>query len=436
VTPAIAPTRRLATLSLLVLSPWVILAVALSVRVAGLFWTSRYAMIMTYNDGWVGEASRIGASLAAGNGFSSPFYGLTGPTAWLMPVYPLLVSAVFKAAGIYSPASLSVLGLCNCVFGAATVLPLYAFSRRAFGLPTAVGAAWAWALYPPLLFVERFVWDTSLATLAIVVLLWATLQMEIAGHLRRWVGYGLLWGVALLINVSPVLVAPCLWGWLAYRRSQCGETNRWVVIAGAAAAVACLMPWAVRNYLVFGKAVVLRSNLAFELRQGNNSALRDRPRSVELHPYRNPEEMRQYRELGEMAYIASKKQEFTEFVKHEPTRFAFLTARRVYYWWVGGGAAPPPLDKVAGVLSPPFLLTALGLAGLVAAWRARVSAAVPIGMVLFVFPTVFYFTHVEPRYRHPLTPFFLTLAVHALVRACAKHWPDRSLVTDPGLTQV
>jgi len=76
----------------------------------------------------------------------------------------------------------------------------------------------------------------------------------------------------------------------------------------------------------------------------------------------------------------------------------------------------------------PVLLTVLALAGLAAAWRARVSAAMPIGIVLFVFPIVFYVTHIETRYRHPLTPFFLMLAVYALVRVYTKyrsvHWPS------------
>ena len=39
------------------------------------------------------ETGSIGSSLVKGKGFSSPFGGDTGPTAWLTPVYPLLVAS-------------------------------------------------------------------------------------------------------------------------------------------------------------------------------------------------------------------------------------------------------------------------------------------------------------------------------------------------------
>ncbi|HEY6943856.1 MAG TPA: hypothetical protein VI431_01860, partial [Candidatus Acidoferrum sp.] len=51
------------------------------------------------------ETGSIAASLATGKGFSSPFGKETGPTAWLTPVYPLLVAGVFRVFGIFTRAS-------------------------------------------------------------------------------------------------------------------------------------------------------------------------------------------------------------------------------------------------------------------------------------------------------------------------------------------
>ena len=39
-----------------------------------------------FSFGW--EMGRIGRSLAQGQGFSNPFSGTTGPTAWEPPLYP------------------------------------------------------------------------------------------------------------------------------------------------------------------------------------------------------------------------------------------------------------------------------------------------------------------------------------------------------------
>ena len=50
--------------------------------------------------GW--EMGRVGRSIALGQGFSSPYEGNTGPTAWEPPLYPYLIGGVFKLFGIYS----------------------------------------------------------------------------------------------------------------------------------------------------------------------------------------------------------------------------------------------------------------------------------------------------------------------------------------------
>ena len=50
--------------------------------------------------GW--EMGRIARSLALGQGYANPFNGLSGPTAWTPPLYPLLMAASFKMFGIYT----------------------------------------------------------------------------------------------------------------------------------------------------------------------------------------------------------------------------------------------------------------------------------------------------------------------------------------------
>lgn len=45
------------------------------------------------------ETGNIAYSLAQGKGFSALFRMDTGPTAWLAPVYPLLVAGIFKIFG-------------------------------------------------------------------------------------------------------------------------------------------------------------------------------------------------------------------------------------------------------------------------------------------------------------------------------------------------
>src|SRR5579885_459584 len=51
------------------------------------------------------EMGRIGRALAIGRGFADPFGAQTGPTAWEPPLYPYLISVVFRVTGVYTHAS-------------------------------------------------------------------------------------------------------------------------------------------------------------------------------------------------------------------------------------------------------------------------------------------------------------------------------------------
>src|SRR5271168_1048054 len=48
------------------------------------------------------ETGNIAYALAAGKGFGNVFRTETGPTAWLAPLYPLLVAAMFKVCGVFT----------------------------------------------------------------------------------------------------------------------------------------------------------------------------------------------------------------------------------------------------------------------------------------------------------------------------------------------
>src|SRR5579863_9551147 len=51
------------------------------------------------------ETGNIAYALADGRGFSSAFRTNSGPTAWLTPVYPLIVAGVFRIFGTFTAKS-------------------------------------------------------------------------------------------------------------------------------------------------------------------------------------------------------------------------------------------------------------------------------------------------------------------------------------------
>src|SRR6266849_2123746 len=106
------------------------------------------------------ETGNIAYSLATGKGFSSPFRGETGPTAWLTPVYPLLVAGIFRAFGAFTAGSFFTVVFLNALFSSAACVPIFHAGKKIGGLVVACAAAWLWALFPNAVMMPfEWVWD-------------------------------------------------------------------------------------------------------------------------------------------------------------------------------------------------------------------------------------------------------------------------------------
>ena len=364
--------------------------------------------------GW--EMGRVARALVSGQGFSNPLTGSTGPTAWEPPLYPFLISGVFQVFGIYSNASAVVLLLINSVFSALTAIPIFLIGRRCFGERVAVWAAWFWTLFPYVMYwCTRWIWETSLSALLLTVLVWLTLDFENREGIKYWALFGLLWGAAVLN--SPVLVAflPVSGLWVWYQRRRHGKAS----LAGVALAllifIACLTPWTIRNYQVFGRLMFVRDNFGAELRLGNGPGA-DGTWMFYLHPSGNIYAMNQFRSMGESAYIQMRKRQAIEFIKEDPGRFAWLSVKRFIYYWAG-----PPRDDVwwiAATRNSLFLASSVLLFwGLGRAVRRRKPGAWLLVLVFMSFPAVYYLVFPHPRYRHPLEPLIFLIGIFLISEA-------------------
>jgi len=125
----------------------VVVALALRLAVVAFLYPER---LNPERDHWrfAGESGRIARSIVQGNGFSSPLHAPSGPTAWMIPVYPALLAGVFRLFGISTKASALVMLSLDSLFSALTCIPVFFIARRSFGERTAVWAGRAWAFFP------------------------------------------------------------------------------------------------------------------------------------------------------------------------------------------------------------------------------------------------------------------------------------------------
>ncbi len=370
------------------------------------------------------ESGNIAYSLASGHGFGSPLRVDTGPTAWMTPVYPLLLSFIMRIFGIYTFASWVAAITMNICFSAIACIPLYLAARRIGGAGLAAGAAWLWAIFPNAILLSfQSLWDTSLSALLVTTALWATFRIADSARARDWAAYGMLWGVILMTNAAVLSLLPFFLGWAAYRNEKKSPNATFHTALACGVIVLCCVPWTVRNYEVFHTFIPLRSTLGLQLSVGNNPDAK--PIWLgEHHPINDNSERLKYTQMGEIPYMAEKSRDALDYILTHPAHEARLIAGRFVMLWAGGSLHP--LDDLFGKapLWPRFVLlfnlcaSAGALAAIVFLFRDGSIYAFPLAAVPVVFPIAYYMTLALPRYRHPIDPA-LMLLLAVTIRAIA-----------------
>ena len=423
-------------------APWRLFWVAFLVRLLYMTLAHTYR-IRGYEDhfNFAWEAGRIGKALATGYGYADPFSNIvlahTGPTAWLPPLYPLLIAAVFQLFGIYTAASAWVLLAINCAFSAVTALAVWEIGARCYGRRVAVWAGWLWTLHPAAMqYAVRWVWEMSLTTALFAWVIVLALRMRGIGsedktkksssQVGQWSAFGLAWGLIALSNSTLLLFLPVCGVWILMGSwHQPGRRLQGVRGATLAALIflACITPWTLRNYAVFHTFIPLRGNFGAELYMG------DGPGSTGLlmvydHPHVAPEQLKLYASLGEVRYVALRGALAKSFIKANPAHFLAICVKRIYFFW-----ASVPSDQSwateAGRVLNYGSISLCGLMGLGLALSRKAPAAGLFAWAFLLLPLTYYLVTVHARFRHPLEPLICVLGVYLFQSAERKGFTSR-----------
>jgi len=410
-------------------APWRLFWVAFAVRLLYMTLAHTYR-IRPFQDhfDYAWEAGRIARALVTGYGFSDPFANAviphTGPTAWLPPLYPLLVAAVFRLFGIYTASSAWVLLAINCVFSALTAMAIWEIGARCFSPRVALWSGWLWALHPAAMqYAVRWIWETSITTCLFTFTLVLALRLRNIGAVQpttsnqqpatSWALLGLLWGLIALLNSTLLLFLPALGVWLlipALRNPALRATALRNATLALLIVLACIAPWTLRNRHAFHTFIPLRGNLGVELYMG------DGPGSTGLlmeydHPFQSPQQLRLYASLGEVRYSAMRGALARAYIHSDPAHFAAIVARRIYFFWISVPSDVPWPAETARVLNFAFISLS-GLMGLALALHRRVPAAGLFAWAFLLLPVTYYLITVHARFRHPLEPLLCIFGVY------------------------
>ncbi|HEV2861479.1 MAG TPA: glycosyltransferase family 39 protein [Pyrinomonadaceae bacterium] len=195
---------------------------------------------------------RLAQGLAQGAGYVN---GGGDPTAWRPPGYPAFLACVYALFG----ASVGAAAVAQAVLGAFTVLLLMLLARQVAGRREGVAAGLLAAVYPGFFWLPRLLLSENLALFLTLAALCAAVALA-----RRWsalgaVGLGLLLGLGAYVRFTHLMLAVVLLLWLAAHFWMDGRRWRRALATAALAGAAMgllILPWAVRNYRLFGKPVL------------------------------------------------------------------------------------------------------------------------------------------------------------------------------------
>src|ERR1035437_8569613 len=151
-----------------------------------------------YSHPW--EMGLLANSLLHGQGYSSPFGGCTGPTAFIAPGYPTLIAGIFFAFGTDTFASALVIMLMHIQLSLATIWLMMHIAVEMLDRSTATVAGAFWAVSPPLWFIPAIFWESSLSECALVGIIALVLHYQRAPTTAHWILLGSLCGIIALIN--------------------------------------------------------------------------------------------------------------------------------------------------------------------------------------------------------------------------------------------
>jgi hypothetical protein len=368
-----------------------------------------------------GEYYKIAESLVRGEGFSHPFDRPTGPTAWQPPVLPSLLAVLLWGSGGNRNAVMAVVVCLQVEVLILTGLLVLRLARPHVG-PIVCAAVFFAALLCNFHLCFQTTHDSWLVLLALDGLLAGLCWWR---PLDRWpaaFGWGAFGGVCVLIN--PIV--GFAWGVLSLALGFRSRAWSRLGVAMLAAALT-LMPWIVRNYLVFGRFIPSKSNLAYELYQ-SQCLQRDgllQGRTFSQHPFgRSAPERKEYNALGETAYLDRKWEQFWQAVRNDPADFMDRVTDRFLgatLWFVpmdrNEARGRPWVHRLSRLIHPLAFLSLVVL--LVTSLREPLDAVqwIAIGVyVLYLLPYVA--ASYYERYGLPLIGVKVLLILWATERLC------------------
>ena len=411
--------------------------------------------------------SMLAARLAAGHGYSfdQPWYPFTPantPTAHWSFLYTAFVAAIYSVIGLH-PLGARLAGA--ILTGILLPFLLYRLSHRLFpdAPPLKLGrltftlhhlSALLMAVYAYFILYSAMVQTEALF---ICALLWSLERaLALSQHLTAGAGpatgrsgwlavtFGLSLGTAALLRQSILPWVVVLFAWLVYTLLHTRRLHLRTLaplVAAGLVMLAVILPFTLRNYLVYGDFLLLNSNAGYAMYSAQHPLHGSSFQAFTAAPL--PDDLLNGPPLTEAQWDRALMDRGIAFVLADPARYLRLSASRVADYFEFWPTETSRLHNAGRLLSftlfLPFMLAGLGLAGRRSkagrSWREFLATPVALALLFMLFYSLLHIsTWAMARYRLPVDAValpFAALTIAALLSLVTAKAPRPGLPPPP-----
>ncbi len=350
----------------------------------------RWLWLQTDNSQHLGaEYNNIAQSLVAGQGFANPFNDATGPTAWMPPVLPGLLAAVYWCSGGSQHAAIQLMLFVATLALWVTGL-IIVHQARVFGLTLLGFVTFVVAILANFHELLQRTHDGPLLQIVVSGLYLGLVQSWHGLNVRQAAVWGCYGGFCALCSPIIGVTWAVMTAWRLWPRRSSAISTQVLsrsndrqslrqpqasgyriaafssLIVAVVASMLMITPWTIRNRVRMGHWIPIKSNGMYELWQSqciDDDGVLEQTTCM-THPWnRNGLQRKRYAEIGEIAFVAEKGREGIQSIRNAPISFAQRIANRFV---------------VATVLYQPF-----------SAYHRTRQAGIPFLMKRIVFPLPF-----------------------------------------------
>lgn len=417
---------------------------ALTARVAVVFWLRNFLAPIG------SEYEGIAINLLDGKGYSlAPFFGIGyfQRTSWAAPTYPFLLAFAFSLGGVYSHYSFLIVELAQVLLASATCLVIYGIASHLLGRVVGLVALLMVAVYPDFVYMPTQHRPITLIVFLLCCDVLCLLVLEKKPSTKWALITGIVTGLLTLTEPVTLAFVVLAFGWFLFVSTAAIGVKIKIVLSIAAVGFAIILPWTVRNYVVHGKLILVKSTFGYQLWSGNNP---DATGTLRLQIPSNGDpgvhdssrgipadsETRLWKEKQRMPLIASKMPVALrstletlpevradgvlfdiaiKYILQNRRRFLELTVARIYYfWWFD---PTNPLARSFIYRLPWIIVFPLSVAGMFLSQRQWKDLSLVYFLVIAL-TLPYIITVIEARFRMPIEPFVMVFAAYTVVTFC------------------